>query len=140
MEWNRKKVIRLAKGAKETFGWVIVGENRELVIPPAAWMKYGFKVGDQAIFVSGSKKSGGFGLTNLDLQEGLSFRFKQDRILGYDKFTKERMVFIPQTIHVKAGDRLLTVFGSRFALGFISRGPIYQEAIQFTGLDQFKWE
>ena len=54
---------RLVKGAKWTFGWVVVGPERKIVIPPEAWDEYGFQVGDEAIFTPGSLKSGGFGVS-----------------------------------------------------------------------------
>ena len=46
---------RLAKGGKETFGWALVGRQREIIIPPDAWDRYGFEVGEQAIFLQASK-------------------------------------------------------------------------------------
>ena len=46
---------RLVKGAKWTFGWVVVGPEREIVIPPEAWDEYGFQAGDEAIFTPGSR-------------------------------------------------------------------------------------
>ena len=58
---------RLVKGAKWTFGWVVVGPEREIVIPPEAWDEYGFPAGDEAIFTPGSLKSGGFGISMLAL-------------------------------------------------------------------------
>ena len=36
---------RLVKGAKWTYGWVIVGPAREITIPPDAWREFGFQTG-----------------------------------------------------------------------------------------------
>jgi hypothetical protein len=123
-------MMRLVKGAKETFGWVIVGADREVVIPQKAWERYGFLVEEEAIFVPGSRKSGGFGLTTRKLLVGSTLPMREDRIWGYGRFTGNHEVRIPEELPVHPGDRLLTVFGSRFALGFISRGPIFEEAIK----------
>jgi hypothetical protein len=128
--------MRLAKGAKETFGWVILGKDRDVIIPPKAWDRYGFQVEEEAIFIPGSKKSGGFGLTTRKLQTGLSFSINENRILGYSYFTSEAEVRIPENIPINPGERLLTVFGSGYALGFISQGPIYEEAKQHPDIDE----
>ena len=108
--------MRLVKGAKETFGWVIVGDKREVVIPPVAWERYGFRAEEDAMFIAGSKKSGGFGLTTRELLAGSSLPTLEKRTLGYGRFSKDREIRIPESIPFNPGDRLLTVFGSGFAL------------------------
>ena len=130
--------MRLVKGAKETFGWVVIGTDRKIAIPPRAWKRYGFKVGEEAIFIPGSRKSGGFALTNRDLLAELDTPIAEGRILGTAHFTPQREVRLPVSIPRGPGDRLLTAFGSGHALGFISRGPIYQEALQHTHLEVFE--
>jgi hypothetical protein len=133
-------MTRLVKGAKETFGWVIVGVDRELVIPPKAWERYGFYAEEEAVFIAGSRKSGGFSLTNHKLLEGFSFPLGDNRILGYGWFNIDCEVRIPDNIPVKPGDQLLTAFGSGLALGFISRGPIFEEAVQHPELEIYAKE
>jgi hypothetical protein len=128
--------VRLVKGAKETFGWVNVGSDREVIIPQKAWDRYGFQAQQEAVFIRGSRKSGGFGLTSRNLLASLSIPINQDRILGYGRFTSDREVRIPEAVPVHPGDRLLTAFGSRYALGFISQGPIYAAAKQHPALDE----
>jgi hypothetical protein len=59
-----KPVPQLVKGGKWVFGWVIVGPRGELAIPPEAWDEYRFQVGDEVTFISGSRRSGGFGLSH----------------------------------------------------------------------------
>ncbi|MBU1661481.1 MAG: hypothetical protein KKD28_08405, partial [Chloroflexi bacterium] len=93
-----------------------------------------------AIFIAGSGKSGGFGLTTRELLAGSSLPTVESRTLGYGRFSKDREIRIPENIPVDHGDRLLTVFGSGFALGFISKGPIYAEAIKHPELIEFKKE
>ena len=50
---------QLVKGGKWVFGWVVIQPDRSLPIPPAAWQEYGFTVGEEAIFIRGSRTSGG---------------------------------------------------------------------------------
>ena len=38
------KMTKLVKGAKTTFGWSIVSEDRSVMIPPDAWKEYGFSI------------------------------------------------------------------------------------------------
>ena len=45
-------------------------------------------------------------------------------------------VALPPEVSVKPGDRLLTVRGSCYGLGFVARGPIYEEALKHTDLSQ----
>ncbi len=49
-------MTRLVKGAKETFGWVIVGVDRELVIPPKARERYRFYAEEEVVFIAGSER------------------------------------------------------------------------------------
>jgi hypothetical protein len=47
-----------------------------------------------------------------------------------------RVVFSPQADFHK-GERLLVVRGSGFALGFVQRGPIYEEALRHPEIEVF---
>ena len=132
--------MRLVKGAKETFGWVIVGIGRKITVPLKAWERYQFRAGEEAVFITGSRKSGGFGLTNHNLLSKFTVPLSEKRLLGYGRFNPNREVVIPENISVQPGERLLTVFGSGSALGFISRGPIYEEAVQHPELDELNKE
>jgi hypothetical protein len=49
---------QLVKGGKWVFGWVIVGRQREMQIPPEANAEYGFQTGDQVFLLPGSRRSG----------------------------------------------------------------------------------
>ncbi len=129
---------RLVKGAKENFGWVEIGPEREICIPPSAWQRYGFQIGEELLFMPGSNRSGGFGLTSLRLLEHSSLPVKQERILGRGVFVPPRTVRVPDHIPVHPSDRLLTIFGSGFALGFAARGPIFEEALRHPELEVFK--
>ncbi len=129
---------RLVKGGKWTYGWVIVGAERRIVIPPAAWCKYGFQAGEVAIFVAGSRTSGGFAISTLRLtaesdekRGGVGLRE-----LGRGLFGDECVV-LPPEIPVMPTARLLSVLGSCYGLGFVARGPIYEEAMRHPELEVF---
>ena len=129
---------RLVKGAKWTFGWVEVGPAREIAIPPEAWEEYGFRAGDDAIFTPGSRRSGGFSISTQALMAEASGRMGGAELnrLGRSRFGEGR-VTLPPEIDLAPGARLLAVRGSGFGLGFVARGPIYQEALNHPALDVF---
>ncbi|MBN1438046.1 MAG: hypothetical protein JW929_01445 [Anaerolineales bacterium] len=129
---------RLVKGAKWTFGWVVVGADLEIVLPPDAWQEYGFQPGKEAIFSRGSRTSGGFSISTKERKEESARKMGGSGIceLGRRRFGEGKVVLPPET-RVKAGDRLLTVRGSCYGLGFIARGPIYQEASRHPELEVF---
>jgi hypothetical protein len=135
---RRWRMPRLVKGAKWTFGWVVVGPEREVAIPPEAWGEYGFQVGDEAIFTPGSRKSGGFGVSTPALMADASRKMggADLRELGRSRFG-DGWVTVPPEVDVKPGDRLLTVRGSCYGLGFVGRGPIYGEALKHPELELF---
>ncbi len=132
---------RLVKGAKWTFGWVVVGPEREIVIPPEAWDEYGFQAGDEAIFTPGSRKSGGFGIGTSALITEASGKMGGADLheLGRSRFGDGR-VGVPPEVGVEPGARLLTVRGSRYGLGFIAQGPIYEQALKHSELEVFEQE
>jgi bifunctional DNA-binding transcriptional regulator/antitoxin component of YhaV-PrlF toxin-antitoxin module len=53
---------QLNKGGKWVFGWVLVGLQGNVTIPLAIRRECGFQEGSDAIFLRGSKRSGGFSL------------------------------------------------------------------------------
>jgi hypothetical protein len=117
---------------------VIVGPEREIVIPPDSWHEYGFQVGGEAIYTPGSRRSGGFGLSTpaLMAEAGEKMGGAALRQVGQGRFG-DGHVIVPPEINVKPGDRLLTVRGSCFGLGFVARGPIYARAAKYTELEVF---
>ena len=123
---------KLVKGAKWTYGWVVVGSKRGLAIPPEAWRGFGFQSGVEAVFLPGSSRSGGFALGTPDLIAKASERMAgvTMRELGRGWFGEGGWVTVPPQVGVKPGDRLLTVRGSCYGLGFVERGPIYEEALK----------
>ena len=68
---------RLVKGAKWAYGWVVVGPEGKVTIPPEAWREYGFQTEDEAIFIPGSRRSGGFGISTPGLLAAV-FKRRED--------------------------------------------------------------
>lgn len=130
---------QLVKGGKWVFGWAIVGPQGKLAIPPAAWVEYGFQAGEEAVFLSGSRTSGGFGLsTPRLLAHGAGLL--QARALARGSIGELGQIVIPAPVGIWPGDRLLVVRGSGRALGFLARGPIYDEALKHLELEIFRAE
>jgi hypothetical protein len=125
---------QLAKGGKWVFGWVVVGQGCEIRVPPEAWLEYGFQMRDDILFTSGSRRSGGFGVGR---REVLARSPILARTLAEGRITKQGMVSLPQTLDAKPGERLLVARGSGLALGFLQRGPIYDEALKHPELEVF---
>jgi hypothetical protein len=127
---------QLVKGGKWVFGWVVVGPGAELVIPPEAWAEYQFQVGDEVTFIAGSRRSGGFGLSHARLLADAPTPLRT-RALGWGRIENAGRVVASAEVGVQPGDRLLVVRGSGRALGFVARGPIYEEALQHPELACF---
>jgi hypothetical protein len=125
---------QLAKGGKWVFGWVVVGQDCEIRIPPEAWSEYGFQMQDDILFTRGSRRSGGFGAGRREVLAGSPIR---TRALAEGTITKQGRVSLPQTLDVQPGERLLAARGSGLALGFLQRGPIYEEALKHPELEVF---
>jgi len=124
---------RLVKGGKWVYGWVVVGPQAETTIPPEAWCEYGFRVGDEVLFLRGSRRSGGFGVS---IPEQMTISIPA-RALGCGQVSEGGRIVVPPETRVRPGDRLLAVRGSRYALGFVARGPIYMEALNHPELEVF---
>jgi hypothetical protein len=129
---------RLVKGAKWTFGWVVIGPDREVTIPPEAWREYGYRAGDEAILTPGSRKSGGCAISTPALMAEASEKMGAAalRELARSRFG-DGSVVLPPEVDVRPGDRLLAVRGSCYGLGFVARGPIYREALEHPELAVF---
>jgi hypothetical protein len=142
---------QLVKGGKHTFGWSKVGSDGRIAIPPDAFAEYKFIEGEKAFLLSGSKTSGGFGLTTSRLlgkspifemiltQPELSgFKIPEGQAVQIRSrifcwvVIQDQCIFVPaetlQHYGIEKGDRLLVVRGSGLALGFIVKGLIIEEA------------
>jgi hypothetical protein len=129
---------KLVKGGKWVYGWVVVRRQSKITIPPQAWHEFSFQAGEEAIFVPGSRRSGGFGISTSGLISEVFGRLGGAalHVLARGRFDAGCVV-LPQQVGVRPGDRLLAVRGSRYALGFVARGPIYVEALKHPELEVF---
>jgi hypothetical protein len=103
------------------------------------WDEYGFQIGDEVNFLPGSRRSGGFGLTSARLLAGAAGPL-QVRSLAQARVDRCCHVVTPAAVGILPGERLLVVRGSGRALGFLARGPIYQEAVGHSDLPCFSPE
>jgi len=127
---------QLVKGGKWVFGWTVVGPNGEAPIPPAAFDEYGFQPGEQVIFLRGSQRSGGVGVARRATLTWCRVPLFK-RAFGESLVDKNRRVIFPPRVCFQPGARLLVVRGSGWALGFLQRGPIYEEALRHPEIEVF---
>ena len=152
---------QLVKGGKNAFAWSVVSEEGKIIIPSDAFSEYHFSNGEKAYLMSGSKTSGGFGLTTATLlkespisgflhnsPELAEYRIPQGKAVTLKTKTycwttiENGAIQVPlETLEmygIKKGDFLLAVRGSGFALGFIVKGPIIQEAKKHAELKVYR--
>ena len=129
---------QLAKGGKWVFGWSVVDANRQFRIPPEAWAEYGFSVDDVVFFMRGSRRSGGFGVSTPSLwPAAFGPAATCPRFYGEGRFVAVMQVALPVNIPVQPDKHLLVVRGSGNALGFLTQGPIYAEALRHSEIEVF---
>ncbi len=127
---------QLVKGGKWIFGWCVVGLAGEIQIPPEAYAEYGFQSGESVLFLRGSQRSGGFGIGRRERLAQAQIPL-QRRAFGQGMLDGTGQVALPPEAGVKSGERLLVVRGSGLALGFLQRGPIYEEALSHPEIETF---
>ena len=127
---------QLVKGGKWVFGWVVVGGHREITVPPEAYAEYGFRAGEPVFFLHGSRRSGGFSIGRLAKLEQSQVPIRQ-RAFAQGEIGAGGQIDLPSEACVQAGDRLLAVRGSGLALGFLTQGPIYEEAVKHPEIETF---
>ena len=149
---------QLVKGGKHVFGWAVIGNDGAIKIPDDAFEEYRFKDEKKLIIMSGSKRSGGFGLSSLKLLNNTPignalkklsdlYHFRSpegevmkngERIYSWVKLCGNRSILLSESIlknfSVDKSSKLLVVRGSGLALGFISKGPIFEEALKHSDL------
>ena len=127
---------QLAKGGKWIFGWVVVGPGREIRIPPEAYAEYGFRAGEEIVFLPGSRTSLGFSIGRPERLSQSKIPFVQ-RALARGRIGQEGRVTLPPETGAEPGRRLLVGRGSGLALGFLMRGRIVDEALRHPVLSVF---
>ena len=143
---------QLVKGGKYIFGWSKVGNQGKIKIPPEAFQEYNLSLDKSVILFSGSKTSGGFGLssmrilrnsimnetmeknpslTNYKISEGEIVEFKGKKYCWL-KTQEDKSIILPErtlnAFRINKNDILLSGRGSHLAIGFIAKGPILEEA------------
>ena len=152
---------QLEKGGKHVFGWSVVGRDGRVRIPAEARREYRLRVGERVILISGSRTSGGFGLTRrsflvrsplrrllrenprLDryrLKEGEPLR-QSWRFLCWLKIRRGGIVRLPPPARaaygLRAGDRLMSIRSSDIAIGFAAQGPLIAVGRKHKELELF---
>jgi hypothetical protein len=127
---------QLVKGGKWVFGWTVVNSAGEARIPPEAYAEYGFQTGEQIVFLNGSKRSGGCGVARREKLVRSQILLVH-RMLGVGVVRENERVAFPNAVGFQPGERLLVVRGSGLALGFVQRGPIYEEALRHPEIEVF---
>lgn len=153
---------QLVKGGKHAYAWSKVNTNGRIVIPNDATTEYNLLAYDKVILMSGSKRSGGFGVTSVEtlkksaihvILEGhpqlAEFQTNEGGIVEikgrnycWVKMNKNGSITVPlETLEkygVTPGDKLLSVRGSCVALGFIVKGPIIDEAKKHSNIKMYE--
>lgn len=143
---------QLVKGGKYVFGWSEIRERGKITIPEEAYFEYKFNKDKKGILMSGSKTSGGFGLSsyrliknssigkildkfpeliNYSLEEGEIIKI-QEKIYCWTIISKDKSFLISEStlksFKIEVNRKLLVGRGSGLALSFIAKGTIYEEA------------
>jgi hypothetical protein len=127
---------QMKKGGKWVFGWCVVSSSGEVRIPPAAFDEYSFQIGEPIVYLRGSRRSGGFSIgrkENLAVSSTPLLR----RSIGQGIIHEEDRIVIPSETGIHAGQHLLAVRGSRYAVLFLTGGPIYEQAIKHPEIETF---
>ena len=153
---------QIVKGGKYLFGWSKIGNEGKIRIPPEAFEEYNLKQDKFCILFSGSKTSGGFGLSSVRILKNSIMNEvleKNPSLANYEmpegaiiesnnkKFCwlvihKDRSIYIPpetlKAFGFEQNDLLLSGRGSHLAIGFIAKGPIYNEAKNHPEIEVFE--
>lgn len=157
-----ERMPQLVKGGKYAYAWSKVSQKGKVTIPNEALVEYNLLKGKNLILMPGNKRSGGFGLTSEDLlkdsplhvvldenpqlakfqtPEGEAVEIK-GKTYCWVKLNKDGSIVVPtetlKNYGVNPGDSLLSVRGSRLAIGFPVKGPIIEEAKRHSNLETHK--
>ena len=153
---------QMVKGGKYVYGMARIGPTGNIVIPPEAMREYRYKDGEYVILMSGSRKSGGFGvtqkrilekselstlleqlpaLTNYEIPEGETVKHARRRFCwtiirdgGCIKLPIQALT----DYGLKTGDLLAVGRGSYISIAFIAGGTIHKEAVKHPELEVFE--
>lgn len=153
---------QIVKGGKYLFGWSKLGNEGRIRIPPEAFEEYNLKQEKNCILFSGSRTSGGFGLSsvrilkksimkivleenpslvNYEIYEGAIIEFNNKKYC-WITIHEDNSIYLPQetlkAFGIEQSDLLLSGRGSHLAIGFIAKGPIYNEAKNHPEIEIFE--
>jgi hypothetical protein len=151
----------LRKGGKYVFGWSQVREDGGILLPDEALQEYRLDAVEKVILMSGSKTSGGFGITtkalleqsplsgilftnpnlaNYEIGEGKTVRFKGRAICWLNISASGLIILSPEamrTYRVNLGDYLLSIRSSNIAIGMVLKGPLIEVAKRYPEIKVF---
>jgi hypothetical protein len=155
---------QLVKGGKYIFGLSQIYEDFQINIPPEALEEYKLKNEEAVILISGSKTSGGFSICSisklkdsklsvlLDLlqfndHKG-TFRIPENEVVHFKRrivcrirLEKNGSFYLCHKLveYLRLGNcrKIVVARGSGLGLGFISKGPIFNEALKHHELRLF---
>lgn len=152
---------QIAKGGKHVFGWCVVDTQGRLAVPEEARREYDFLEAGTCYVFSGSRRSGGFGLSNRERLEAspeigryILTAAENDRqtlpaaesgparVARRVHMDTNGILTVPLEVlaafGVLPGDWLLPVRGSWMAVGFPVRGPLVDYAREQAVLRVFE--
>jgi hypothetical protein len=149
---------QIAKGGKFVFGWSVISMEGYVRIPKMPFNEYRLHTDKNVILISGSKKSGGFCVSNYTLmrdsimnglfvdhpemknysaREGACITYK-GRSYCWLRISPEGIIKLPgdtmQIFEVKPGDKLLLIRGSDKGLALTAKGPLVKAADNYKGV------
>jgi hypothetical protein len=151
-------VPQLVKGGKHAYGWSEVSATGKCAVPSDALEEYNLKPPCKLFLLPGSKSSGGFAVTTASLLTNsvlarlldenpklASFQLPEGETIlingkpyCWTRLKTDGCITVPlkalKQYGINAGDHLLSVRGSCFALAFCVKGPIIEEAKKHPNL------
>lgn len=126
---------QLEKGGKWVFGWIMVNQYLKFQVPPDGYDEYGFMTDQELAYTNGSHRSGGFGVSKLEILATNEFMAK--RIITKTTMGRNGQITLPAEIGIKPEPLLLAVRGSKYALGFLLKGPIVEAVLLHPEIEVF---
>ncbi|KAF5059013.1 MAG: hypothetical protein KO318_02685 [Methanobacterium sp.] len=148
---------QIAKGGKFVFGWSQVGEDGCIQIPEEVMLEYQLFKEDKVMLISGSKSSGGFVVSTLNLlnqsimkgliedypefedyslPEGKPVKWK-GRYYCWAGINQQGIIKLsPETagcFDIEENDKLLSIRGSNIGFVLAVKGPIIEAAKKYKG-------
>jgi len=148
---------QLAKGGKFVFGWSRLGADGSVTLPLEARREYRLRAGESLVLISGSRTSGGCGVSSRRLLRtsvlaGILKKIDTGDARGPVQISPQRLAVTARldargrfrltaparrTFGLRAGARLLVIRSSDIAIGLAACGPLVAFARQFPELPVF---